>query len=666
MGAVATKKGEDKSHKRCKPIAQGGCGKLKSRVKDFKPRWGKCEKHREQGLAKDDPKVVKCEECKKARLGFVRQPLCVECDAKRGKKEGKAKKPTKVTAQKKKGKTTEEAPVVTAPPETAPVATAPAPQASPPPVAVAPAPVVHHTAPPASPPTPAPSPASAGGALGAVASLLEAGKEGSADEPAGPAAKALPLLAEAPVGAQGGGTAVSAVLEKPAMEGKKDFGFRGPPPQGPSLIRRGTQGCAQNRSYVQANLTEIKRILNALTTRESRVARAEGRLEEANSRFKQVIGEVRQGGGLEVVDVDLRARYEVAHERREREIARVTNAKSWREFTAKKLRLFLDHALSHTPYTKSRACECGSKCPECNFTGWKREENKNPYARAAVPILRHISRVLEETELCYKLRAKTSDSHQAFEKLLATHTGVVKKFGNPHQTAMEGDDAEQGAMMGLLDGAIRFDPTKPDHYLCPVCDYQEKIVKTRVVDPKTGKKKKRFVVEKNKPCPNKKCESKSPMMVQTSTATFQTVAWSWSKRNSRARKTTDERPGLRPSIDDPGLGGKKAEDGGLADQVTMVGGRAQIANDSAKLSDTLGIAGLDLHAQIADLEDETQKTVLRLVMDNHTPSEIALELGLSNRQVTKIRDAAFAVLRDRLAGYLGRVRGNQVEEEVEV
>lgn len=433
--------------------------------------------------------------------------------------------------------------------------------------------------------------------------------------------------------------------------------FRGPPPQGPRLIRRGTQGCEQGRHYIQTNMTEIKRILFALTTREKRVARAEGRLTAANDRFRKYVSKAKEIGGLEAATPELKARYESAHRAREHEIARVNNAKSWREFTAKKLRLFLDHALSHTPYTGApKPCPEGP-CEKCNNTGLMRADNRNPYARAAIPILKHIQRVLETTELCFKIRAKTSEKDDAFNTLLKGHMGLVKKFGNPHQTAMEGDDAEQGAMMGLLDGARRFDPTKPVRYICPgvnretrkPCNYKIKADLDRDCTKcvELGHRCDFHQGAQGRLCP--KCGKK--LMVQTSIAVFQTVAWSWAKRNSRARKTTDERPGLRPSIDDPGLGGKKAEDGGVSDQVTKINGRAQIADGSQKLDES-ETAAMDLHTQIALLEDETQKQVMRLCLEGLTPAEIAKELELTTRQVVKTKDAACAVLREALVGYL--------------
>lgn len=620
------------------------CRKVKHKFKDFRSRWNRCEKHKEQGLAKDDPKVLKCAACEERRSATIRQPRCVECDAKRRKKDQKGKKPAKVTAKKKAAKTSQSAPAVTVPPqETAPIAaTAPPP---------APAPV-HHTAPPASPP----APSGVVSSLAAVDSLLGEQKGETADS-AGPAGSAV---AVSPSG-----------KKKPAMGEAPQSAFRGPPAQGPTLIRRGTKGCKQGRHYIQTNMTEIKRILFALTTREKRVAQAERRLNAANDRFRKYVSSAKESGGLDKITPELKARYESAHEAREHEIARVNNARAWRAFTAKKLRLFLDHALTHTPYAGApKPCPTGP-CEACNQTGLVRAENRNPYAKAAVPILRHILSVLEITELCFKIRAQTSERDDAFNTLLKGHMGLVKKFGNPHQTAMEGDDAEQGAMMGLLDGARRYDPTKPIRYICPgvnresrkPCGYKEEAEKklgSACTDCQTlGHRCEFHQSAQGKTCP--KCGKK--LMVQTSVAGFQTVAWSWARRNSRARKTTDERPGLRPSIDDPGLGGKKAEDGGIADQVAMIDGRARIADGSTKL-DEAETAALDLHSQIALLDDPQQKEIMRLCLEGITsPSEIGKKLDLTTRQVIKAKDAACAILRERLAGYLERER-TPVEQEV--
>lgn len=100
------------------------CKVEKDRFKDFKPRWSRCSKHRIKGT-KTDPN---CTDCQKVVNGNIRQPRCVECDAKRTTKKGK-----KVTTPTPTAATPVAAPAPVAEPVTvAPVATAaaPAPEAT--------------------------------------------------------------------------------------------------------------------------------------------------------------------------------------------------------------------------------------------------------------------------------------------------------------------------------------------------------------------------------------------------------------------------------------------------------------------------------------------------------------------------------------------------------
>lgn len=414
--------------------------------------------------------------------------------------------------------------------------------------------------------------------------------------------------------------------------------FRGPPPQGPHVAFRGSKGCSQGRKYPQANLTEIKRILTALTTREARVAAAEVSLAEANGRVREAVRLVRDEPGA-----PSETKFRIAKKRRDEETLRVQNARAWRDFTGKRLRLYLDHALHTTPYVR-KCVPCSAtvpaailKCEKCDSADIVTTEKPNPFARAAAPILKHIARVLEEAELCFKIRARTEDSDAAFQTLLASHQGLVRKFGNPHQTALEADDAEQGAVLGLFDGAKRFDPTKATHLMCPRCEHKEKVVKASDLGV-------------NNVCP--KCNLPN-MMQMTSTATYQTYAWGWSKRNSRARKDTEKRPGLlHASIDDPSIGGKSPEDGGIADQVTSNGGRASMDSGGADIVDNQATAVRDMRTEIADLEDPQHREVLEAILEGHGPGDIAARLGITTRKVGKIKDEAFSILRRRLAAYL--------------
>lgn len=114
----------------------GPCGKTKDRFKDFKPRWSRCAKHRIKG-AKSDPN---CADCVTLVNSVIRQPKCIECDAKRSTKKGKkttaAPTPVTVAPVAPAAPTAPEATPVQAP---APVEPTPVQAATPEPVAQAPA-----------------------------------------------------------------------------------------------------------------------------------------------------------------------------------------------------------------------------------------------------------------------------------------------------------------------------------------------------------------------------------------------------------------------------------------------------------------------------------------------------------------------------------------------
>lgn len=171
---VAGKKTREKlgpKQKRC-----CDCKQIKHKLKDFKPRWGRCEKHREQGK----PFQAKCKGCVALVNGNIRQPRCIGCDAKRVKKEAPATAAPAKKTRKKKGTTVEVPP--------------PAATATPPVTATAPGATVETVTPPApepvvtqSAPAPAPEPVAVGtpevvtapsDSLAAVAGLLD-GPEGT-------------------------------------------------------------------------------------------------------------------------------------------------------------------------------------------------------------------------------------------------------------------------------------------------------------------------------------------------------------------------------------------------------------------------------------------------------------------------------------------------------
>ena len=137
-------------------------------------------------------------------------------------------------------------------------------------------------------------------------------------------------------------------------------------------------------------------------------------------------------------------------------------------------------------------------CKTCKGTRIVRQLKKDDAAKAAIKRISYFRKVLETTVLCAKVRAKGIEANAAFTQLVATYEALVKKFGSELQTAMEGADAAQGARMGILDAAMKFDPTRPEQ------------------------------------------------------ANFGTVAYNWAYRNSRARKPSDGRAGIYAlSLDSP-------------------------------------------------------------------------------------------------------------------
>jgi hypothetical protein len=112
------------------------CGKIKNRFKDFKPRWAGCADHKsERGRRYHEPG---CDACEKIVNGNIRQPRCIECDAKRPKKRRKAKQaaapapqatPTPAPTPEPVAAEPEPTPVVVEPtPEPEPVATVATPE----------------------------------------------------------------------------------------------------------------------------------------------------------------------------------------------------------------------------------------------------------------------------------------------------------------------------------------------------------------------------------------------------------------------------------------------------------------------------------------------------------------------------------------------------------
>lgn len=129
-------------------------------------------------------------------------------------------------------------------------------------------------------------------------------------------------------------------------------------------------------------------------------------------------------------------------------------------------------------------------CRSCRGLGYVRTAKDDADSKTARKRITYFQKVLRTTVLCAKIKAHTADSTAAYEALEEEHAALITRFSAENQTAMEGEDARQGAKMGIIDAAMRFDPTRPEM------------------------------------------------------AQFVTVAYNWVYRNSRARRAGDKRAGL--------------------------------------------------------------------------------------------------------------------------
>lgn len=462
---------------------------------------------------------------------------------------------------------------------------------------------------------------------------------------------------------------LSRSLGQPAIQRVRRQKFKGPPTQGPQLVSRKAKGNADK--YVQAQPTEIMRMVTALFTREKRIKAAEDLVAMVQTQVKESEATLK-------VDPSIHNQETLNLLRSDLDYAtnRLGAVRAWRDFTSQKIRLFLDHALSTTPYRKiiCHACRQSGKdiadpaCKSCNGIGMITKDKENHFAKAAVEKLKHLKKVLPVTELCAKIKAQTSEADAAYAKLLQDNMGLVKKFSNENQTLMEKDDAEQGAMMGILDAAVRFNPAKPEHYMCsackatapvPVCDVcngegevdDEDCTPCAGFGIKTGKGGMTCVA-----CGNPR------MMLKTSTADFKTYAYNWAYRNSRARKDTDKRAGVyAPSIDAM-IGGDDEQSECPAVVAGSTGSVGKFAGKRHQSEDG-GLLTTDLKHQVAQLADPQQRAVINYHLAGLSLTEIAQALGISKATCSKIRDTAYGILRTKLSGYReGNVDGSDADE----
>lgn len=283
-------------------------------------------------------------------------------------------------------------------------------------------------------------------------------------------------------------------------------------------------------------------------------------------------------------------------------------AKLKRDEHIEDLRHVIDYALTEDLYQRSPCPGCklpsdplafvagvaefepAEDCPTCSNTGVVRTKKDDEESKKAHKRITYFKKVLDDVLDCAKIKAGTFDRHEAYLRLEAKNRNLMVKFGNEKQTSLEGSDAEQGVRMGIIDAARRFDPTLPNM------------------------------------------------------ASFNTVAYNWCYRNSRARHDWQKRAGVyAPSVEAMGTD----EDGnGMSAMITDTFGAC---GTFGSVSSTQNLK-LDVAEQVRNLPDE-ERTVVAMEMTGHTVSQISEHLGVSTIKVRRLRSAAFEKLREGLVGY---------------
>tara|TARA_R110002110_G_scaffold115921_1_gene287154 strand:+ start:79 stop:1188 length:1110 start_codon:yes stop_codon:yes gene_type:complete len=236
------------------------------------------------------------------------------------------------------------------------------------------------------------------------------------------------------------------------------------------------------------------------------------------------------------------------------------------------------------------------QCKTCKGLGTARQKKTSKEAKASFKLISHFKRVLDDTALVAKIRSRTDESSDAYLELEAKNKNLLSKFGNEKGSQLEGDDAAQGVRQGILDACRLYDPT------------------------------------------------------DSRMAAFNTVAYWWCRRNSRARHQGQKRHGLYALSSDAIIVDKEkgraigeflvVKDGAFAS--------ADLNNVGRGAGDTLSI---DLRDNIAKLPENQAKVVVD-VMGGYLPGQIAARHGFSKGKVRCLKERAFAALRESMVGYV--------------
>lgn len=231
-------------------------------------------------------------------------------------------------------------------------------------------------------------------------------------------------------------------------------------------------------------------------------------------------------------------------------------------------------------------------CKVCTGRRLVRRLREDEASKAARKRIAYFEKVLDTTVLCAKVRARNADADEAYKKLEAENLHLIAKFSHEKQTALEGEDASQGAKMGIFDAALRFDPCRPE------------------------------------------C------------AQFVTVAYNWVYRNSRARRGGEKRAGLyAKSVD------AMVREDGTSFVDNLHDGESGFGSPQ-NVDPTLS---MDLREKVDALPSD-ERAVVMAMMAGHTVATAAEELGMKRAKVRLLRDKAFSGLRETLTGYVEAIR----------
>ena len=202
--------------------------------------------------------------------------------------------------------------------------------------------------------------------------------------------------------------------------------------------------------------------------------------------------------------------------------------------------------------------------------------------------LRYYDRVLDNFMLAKKACAGNSFSAEALEKLLDITGKTIGHFKN--QTAREKDDAEQQAVLGLLEAARKFDP-----------------------NPEVSK-----------------------------LAKFTTYASIWIRRRTQARKTSHCKPGVA-------IFKNKHHATARIETNDSEEGHADRFHPGAKVVDP-GLQ-IDVASALSKLDDQTRELVTEHLIHKRTLSELEEKTGLSVSRIRTIVGNAKEQLATELAAH---------------